>query len=99
MLWEPKYCNCLFWGLYVKIVYRAKLKIISSTNWNVKGGNWHIICIFKNGEIRSYVPIDQKSVTSWLQVMKTILFEGKIIDGDRERNRTLTSGSRSTQGK
>lgn len=86
-LWEPKYSNCIVWGVYAKIKYGAKWEIIASNTWNVKGGNWHLICRFKNGEVRSYVPVDKEPVNTWWEVIKTTLFEGKVINGAGARNR------------
>lgn len=88
-LWVPKYFNCVLWGIYVMMRYGAKLQIVSSRSWDVIGGNWHLICIFKDGAIRSYVPVDPTPVTTWTQVIKTTTFEGKVVDEYGQRNRTV----------
>lgn len=89
-LWEPKYSNCVFWGVYAKIVYGAELQIVVSKNWNVPLGGWHLICKFNNGETRSYKPIKSNPLTKWYEALVTIMFKGEVVDEFGERNRKIT---------
>lgn len=89
-LWEPKYSNCIFWGVYAKIKYGAKWEIVDSPNWDVPLGGWHLRCIFKNGETRSYIPLQKEPLTKWYEALVTIIFEGKVIDEFGKRNRAIT---------
>lgn len=86
-LWEPKYSNCVFWGIYAKLWHGATLEIVSSKNWDIPFGGWHLIAKFKNGEIRSYKPLKKEPLTKWYEAIVTIIFKGKVIDEFGERNR------------
>ena len=53
ILAKPKYCNCLFWALYMKLKYGWEIKSVHSEH-----GWWRHYYYIHEGVAYEYVPLE-----------------------------------------